>query len=55
LKRLQSYVAKIDAGERRLDVVEFTAIARALKPVPAVLYERLLSWERAGRGRGAGR
>jgi ribosome-binding protein aMBF1 (putative translation factor) len=46
-----SVIGKIEIGERRLDVVEFTAIARALKLEPAVLYERFLAWERAGRPR----
>ena len=30
LKRPQSFVAKIEAGERRVDVVEFLTIASAL-------------------------
>ena len=30
LKKPQSFVAKYEGGERRLDVVEFVAIARAL-------------------------
>jgi ribosome-binding protein aMBF1 (putative translation factor) len=47
-----SVIGKVEIGERRLDVVEFTAIARALKLEPTVLYERFLAWERAGRGRG---
>ncbi|MDB6014407.1 MAG: transcriptional regulator, family [Gammaproteobacteria bacterium] len=52
LKLPPSVVGKIETGERRLDVVEFTAIARALKREPLTLYERFLAWERAGKGRG---
>ena len=34
LKRPQSFVAKIEVGERRLDVLEFLDIARALNADP---------------------
>jgi len=44
LQRPQSFVSKIEAGERRLDVVEFVAIAKALKVEPGVLFERFLRW-----------
>lgn len=44
LKKPQSYVAKIEAGERRVDVVELVALAKALKVDPAVLFERFLRW-----------
>ena len=37
LKRSQSFVSKIEAGERRMDVVEFIEIARALGREPAEL------------------
>ena len=47
-----SWVAKVEIGERRLDIVEFTAIAKALKIQPLTLYERFLAWDQAGRGRG---
>jgi transcriptional regulator with XRE-family HTH domain len=50
-----SVIAKVELGERRLDVPEFLAIARALKLEPATLFERFLAWERAGRGRGGGK
>lgn len=44
-----SVVGKVETGERRLDVVEFTAWAQALKLEPLTLYERYLAWERAGK------
>jgi len=33
-----SWVAKVEIGERRLDVIEFTTIARALKIKPLTFY-----------------
>src|ERR1700726_3812088 len=48
LKRPQSFVAKYEGGERRLDVVEFIAIARALGADPLKLMTILLS---GGKGR----
>ena len=38
----RSVVAKIEAGERRLDVAEFIQIATALKVDPDVLFGRVL-------------
>ena len=38
LKRPQSFVAKYEGGERRLDVIEFIAIARALGADPIKLF-----------------
>ncbi len=43
LNRPQSFVAKYEGGERRLDVVEFIAIARALGADPLKLMAKLLS------------
>jgi transcriptional regulator with XRE-family HTH domain len=39
-----SFIAKIEIGKRRLDVVEFAAIAKALKLDPRKMFERFLSW-----------
>jgi len=56
LKKPQSFVAKYEGGERRLDVVEFVTIARALGADPlklrgsrryqsgALLYSRLAAY-----------
>jgi transcriptional regulator with XRE-family HTH domain len=51
LKKPQSFVAKYEGGERRLDVVEFIAISRALGADPLKLMTRLLD---GGRGKPAG-
>lgn len=42
LRRSQSFVAKIEVGERRLDVLEFIEIARALNRGPAELLSHVL-------------
>jgi transcriptional regulator with XRE-family HTH domain len=42
LKRPQSFVAKYEGGERRLDVIEFIAIAAALDANPARLFADVL-------------
>lgn len=42
LKRPQSFVAKYEGGERRLDVIEFIAIAEALDADPVRLLRQLL-------------
>lgn len=34
----QSFVAKVETGQRRIDVVEFTAIARAIGVDPVKLF-----------------
>ena len=41
LKRPQSFVAKYEGGERRIDVVEFLGIARALGTDPIRLLREL--------------
>ena len=42
LGKPQSYVAKVEGGERRLDVVEFIEMARALGAEPSALFDRLV-------------
>jgi transcriptional regulator with XRE-family HTH domain len=42
LKRSQSFIAKIEVGERRIDVVEFIEIARALGREPTKLLTQAL-------------
>lgn len=42
LNRAQSYISNIERGERRIDVIEFAEIARALGEEPSNLYARLL-------------
>lgn len=42
LEQGKNYIGKIEAAERRLDVVEFMLIARALKLDPIALFARLV-------------
>lgn len=42
LRRSQSFVAKIEGGERRVDLVEFIEIARALGREPNELLSRVM-------------
>jgi transcriptional regulator with XRE-family HTH domain len=42
LGRHQSFVAKYEGGERRLDMIEFIEVARALKADPSTLFRQLL-------------
>lgn len=42
LGRPQSFVAKYEGGERRVDVIEFLAIARALGVDPLRLLKRIM-------------
>ena len=51
LKKPQSFVAKYEGGERRLDVVEFIAIARALGADPLKLMATFVA---GGKGKSAG-
>jgi len=43
LKQPQSFVAKYEGGERRIDVVEFIAISRALRADPLNLFRDFLT------------
>src|SRR3979409_1352004 len=51
LKKPQSFVAKYEGGERRLDVVEFVAISRALGADPLRL---MATFVIGGKGKSAG-
>lgn len=42
LRRSQSFIAKIEVGERRVDVIEFIEIARATGVEPTELLQRTL-------------
>ena len=43
LRRPQSFIAKYEGGERRIDVIEFIAIARALGADPIKLFKEFLA------------
>lgn len=43
LGKPQSYVAKVERNERRIDVVEFIALAKALGVDPARLFSAVLT------------
>ena len=43
LKRYQSYVATVEAGQRRVDVVEFLAFAEAIGFDPRDAIKRLMA------------
>jgi transcriptional regulator with XRE-family HTH domain len=45
LGKPQSFVAKYEGGERRIDVVEFIAIARALEGDPVKLFREFVAGE----------
>jgi transcriptional regulator with XRE-family HTH domain len=42
LKKPQSFVAKYEGGERRLDVVEFVSVCRAIGADPTKLLKKLV-------------
>lgn len=42
LKKPQSFVAKYESGERRLDIIEFIAISDALRIEPTRLFAQML-------------
>lgn len=43
LRRPHSFIGRIEAGERRIDVIEFIEIARALGADPLSLFRKLLT------------
>ncbi|MBV6486908.1 MAG: hypothetical protein GHHEDOFH_00845 [Pseudorhodoplanes sp.] len=51
LGRPQSFVAKYENGERRIDIIEFTTIARAIGADPVGLYSRFLAGDDGGHRR----
>src|SRR3954447_20311904 len=51
LGKPQSFIAKYEGGERRLDVIEFIAIARALGADPVKLFRDFVAVETAGPSR----
>lgn len=53
LKRPQSFVAKYEGGERRIDVVEFVAIVRAIGADPVKLLRDLISGKTPAKSRRA--
>lgn len=42
LSRPQSFVSKLEQGERRLDVIEFIHVCRALNANPVVVLNKIL-------------
>ena len=42
MREPHSFIGKIESGERRLDVVEFVAVAKALKLDPIDLFTRFV-------------
>ena len=54
LGRPQSFIAKYEGGERRIDVVEFIAIARALGADPLKLFRDFVDGKSPKAGRKPG-
>jgi transcriptional regulator with XRE-family HTH domain len=44
LKKPQSYISKIESGERTCGVGEFIRIARGLRMDPKLLFARVVDW-----------
>ena len=42
LKRPHTYISKVESGERRIDVIEFIEIARALEIDPTKLFSKVV-------------
>jgi transcriptional regulator with XRE-family HTH domain len=51
LGRPQSFIAKYEGGERRIDVIEFIAIARALGADPVKLFRNYVAGKPVKAGR----
>jgi transcriptional regulator with XRE-family HTH domain len=51
LGKPQSFIAKYEGGERRIDLIEFIAIARALGADPTKLFRDFLAGEPAEKSR----
>lgn len=49
IKRPQSFVAKYEGGERRIDVIEFIAVARALECEPRDMFAELVRSSESGK------
>jgi len=49
LRKHQSFVAKYESGERRLDVIEYIRITKALNVSPHTLLQALLKPDRPNR------
>jgi transcriptional regulator with XRE-family HTH domain len=47
LRRPQSFVAKYEGGERRLDVIEFITISRALGADPVKLFRDFVTGKKS--------
>jgi transcriptional regulator with XRE-family HTH domain len=53
LGKPQSFIAKIERGERRIDVIEFIAIARAIGRDPVRLLKQYIGQEPSSKPRSA--
>ena len=51
LGKPQSFIAKYEGGERRIDLIEFIAIARALDADPMKLFKDFVAGEPGPKGR----
>ena len=51
LGKPQSFVAKYEGGERRIDLIEFIAISRALETDPTKLFKEFLAGETPAKAR----